>query len=74
MTSHPIDRLVLESPEVSEAADRLLAGHPAGEVRVGRPAWPVVMAAIVRRAGHPLLLVPARDEEARDLAADLQAL
>ena len=65
---------MLESPEVSEAADRLLAGHAAGEVRVGRPAWPVVMAAIARRAGHPLLLVPARDEEARDLAADLQAL
>ncbi|MBM3634349.1 MAG: transcription-repair coupling factor [Actinobacteria bacterium] len=74
MSSHPIDRLVLESSEVSEAADRLLAGHSAGEVRVGRPAWPVVMAAIARRAGHPLLLVPARDEEARDLAADLQAL
>jgi len=74
VSSHPIDRLVLESSEVSEAADRLLAGHSAGEVRVGRPAWPVVMAAIARRAGHPLLLVPARDEEARDLAADLQAL
>jgi len=59
---------------VSEAADRLLAGHPAGEIRVGRPAWPVVLAAVARRAGHPLLLVPARDEEARDLAADLQAL
>jgi transcription-repair coupling factor (superfamily II helicase) len=74
VSAHPIDRLVLESPEVLEAADRLLAGHPAGEVRVGRPAWPVVMAAIARRAGHPLLLVSARDEEARDLAADLQAL
>jgi len=74
VSSHPIDRLVLESSEVSEAADRLLAGHSAGEVRVGRPAWPVVMAAIARRAGHPLLLVPARDEEARDLAVDLQAL
>ncbi|MGB1803213.1 MAG: transcription-repair coupling factor [Miltoncostaeaceae bacterium] len=71
---HPIDRMVLESVAVAEAADRLLAGHVAGEVRVGRAAWAVLLAAIARRAGHPLLVVPARDEEARDLAADLSAL
>lgn len=71
---HPIDRMVLESAAVAEAADRLLAGHAAGEVRVGRAAWAVVLAAITRRAGHPLLVVPARDEEARDLSADLAAL
>jgi len=71
---HPIDRMVLESAAVAEAADRLLAGHAAGEVRVGRAAWAVVLAAIARRAGHPLLVVPARDEEARDLSADLAAL
>ena len=74
MSTHPLDRMVLESPEVSEAADRLLAGQPAGALRIGRPAWPVVLSAIARRAGHPLLLVPARDEEARDLATDLSAL
>ena len=71
---HPIDRMVLESAAVAEAADRLLAGRAAGEVRVGRAAWAVVLAAMVRRAGHPLLVVPARDEEARDLSADLAAL
>jgi len=71
---HPIDRMVLESAAVAETADRLLAGHAAGEVRVGRAAWAVVLAAITRRAGHPLLVVPARDEEARDLSADLAAL
>ncbi|MBL6633411.1 MAG: hypothetical protein ISP32_03330, partial [Thermoleophilia bacterium] len=74
MTLHPIDRLVLESAPVAEAADRLLAGQPAGVVRVGTPAWPVVLAAVARRAGHPLLIVPGRDEEARDLATDLTAL
>ncbi len=71
---HPIDRLVLEAAPVAEAADRLLAGQPAGVVRVGTPAWPVVLAAVARRAGHPLLIVPGRDEEARDLATDLTAL
>ncbi len=74
MTLHPIDRLVLDAPQVGEAADRLLAGQLGGVVRVGPAAWPVVLAAVARRAGHPLLIVPARDEEARDLATDLTAL
>ena len=74
MSAHPLDRLLLASPAVSEAAERLLAGQTAGALHIGRPAWPLVLAAIARRAGRPLLLVPARDEEARDLATDLGAL
>jgi transcription-repair coupling factor (superfamily II helicase) len=72
--THPLDQMVLASPPVSEAADRLLARQPAGTLRIGRPAWAVVLSAIARRAGHPLLIVPGRDEEARDLATDLSAL
>ncbi len=74
MSTTPLDQLVLASGPVGEAADRLLAGHGAGQVALGRPAWAVVIAAIARRSGRALLVVPARDEEARDLATDLGAL
>lgn len=74
MSTTALDKLVLASGPVAEAADRLLAGHSAGSVALGRPAWAVVLAAIAHRSGRPLLLVPARDEEARDLAMDLSAL
>ena len=74
MSPSPIDQLVLASGPVSEVADRLLAGHDGGRLALGRPAWAVVLAAIARRAGHPLLVVPPRHEEARDLAADLTAM
>ena len=73
MSTTSLDQLVLASGPVAEAADRLLAGHSAGNVALGRPAWAVVLAAIAHRSGRPLLLVPARDEEARDLAMDLSA-
>ncbi len=74
MSTTPLDDLVLASGPVGEAADRLRAGHGAGQVALGRPAWAVVIAAIARRSGRALLVVPARDEEARDLATDLGAL
>ncbi len=74
MSTTPLDQLVLASGPVGEAADRLLAGHGAGQLALGRPAWAVVIAAIARRSGRALLVVPARDEEARDLATDLGAL
>ncbi|MEI7793401.1 MAG: transcription-repair coupling factor [Thermoleophilia bacterium] len=74
MSTPPIDQLVLASGPVGEAADRLLAGHNAGQLSLGRPAWAVVLAALARRCGQPLLVVPARDEEARDLVTDLEAL
>ncbi|MFZ4755143.1 MAG: transcription-repair coupling factor [Miltoncostaeaceae bacterium] len=74
MSTPPLDQLVLASGPVGEAADRLLAGHSAGHLSLGRPAWAVVLAAIARRCGQPLLVVPARDEEARDLVTDLEAL
>ncbi len=74
MSMPPLDQLVLASGPVGEAADRLLAGHNAGHLSLGRPAWAVVLAALARRCGQPLLVVPARDEEARDLVTDLEAL
>jgi len=74
MSTPPLDQLVLASGPVGEAADRLLAGHNAGHLSLGRPAWAVVLAAVARRCGQPLLVVPARDEEARDLVTDLEAL
>ncbi len=74
MSTTPLDQLVLASGPVGEAADRLRAGHGAGQMALGRPAWAVVIAAIARRSGRALLVVPARDEEARDLATDLGAL
>ncbi len=74
MSTTPLDQLVLASGPVGEAADRLLAGHGTGQLVLGRPAWAVVIAAIARRSGRALLVVPARDEEARDLATDLGAL
>ncbi len=74
MSTPPLDQLVLASGPVGEAADRLLAGHNAGHLSLGRPAWAVVLAALARRCGQPLLVVPARDEEARDLVTDLEAL
>ncbi len=74
MSTPPLDQLVLASRPVGEAADRLLAGHNAGHLSLGRPAWAVVLAALARRCGQPLLVVPARDEEARDLVTDLEAL
>ncbi len=74
MSTPPLDQLVLASGPVGEAADRLLVGHNAGHLSLGRPAWAVVLAALARRCGQPLLVVPARDEEARDLVTDLEAL
>jgi transcription-repair coupling factor (superfamily II helicase) len=74
MSMPPLDQLVLASGPVGEAADRLLAGHNAGHLSLGRPAWAVVLAALARRCSQPLLVVPARDEEARDLVTDLEAL
>ena len=74
MSMPPLDQLVLASGPVGEAADRLLTGHNAGHLSLGRPAWAVVLAALARRCGQPLLVVPARDEEARDLVTDLEAL
>jgi len=74
MSTTPLDQLVLASGPVGEAADRLLAGHGAGQLALGRPAWAVVIAAIARRSERALLVVPARDEEARDLATDLGTL
>ena len=74
MSTPPLDQLVLASGPVGGAADRLLAGHNAGHLSLGRPAWAVVLAALARRCGQPLLVVPARDEEARDLVTDLEGL
>ena len=49
-------------------------GESAGRLALGRPAWPLVLAAIARHGGRPLLIVSPRDEEARDLATDLSVL
>jgi transcription-repair coupling factor (superfamily II helicase) len=69
-----IDRLILGTPPLARAAERLREGGTAGRLALGRPAWPYALAALARESGRALLAVAAEDDEARDLAAELAAL
>lgn len=68
------DRAVLASAPVAQASDRLLRGKAADTLAVPRPAWPVVLAALHRTAERPLLVVAPDDDDARQLATELEAL
>ncbi|MEW6583359.1 MAG: hypothetical protein AB1416_11435, partial [Actinomycetota bacterium] len=56
-----LDDVVLASPPVAQAADRLLRGKDGGAVAVARPAWPATLAAIHRASERPLLVVAPDD-------------
>jgi transcription-repair coupling factor (superfamily II helicase) len=66
--------LVLGPAPLASARDALAAGAPAGEVAVARPGWPLVLAALLRSGHRGLMAVVGDDEEARAIAADLEAL
>jgi transcription-repair coupling factor (superfamily II helicase) len=69
-----LDGLVLGPPALGRAAGELGSGGRAGRVHLARPGWTFTLAALARRAERPLLAVCGEDDEARDLAADLEAL
>ena len=69
-----LDALILGVPELAAAASRLATHDGAGRVAVARPAWSFVLAALARDSARALLAVCAEDDEARDLALELEAL
>ncbi|HWH14145.1 MAG TPA: transcription-repair coupling factor [Miltoncostaeaceae bacterium] len=69
-----VDDLLLGVPALGAAAEALAAGTPAGRVHLARPGWTWLVAALARRTEASLLVVCPEDDEARDLAADLEAL
>jgi transcription-repair coupling factor (superfamily II helicase) len=70
----PLERLLLAVPEVDAAAESVASARPGAELVVPRVAWPLAIAALFSAAGRSLLAVAPRDEEARDLAAEITAL
>ncbi|MCC6830195.1 MAG: transcription-repair coupling factor [Thermoleophilia bacterium] len=69
-----LEALVLGVAPMGAAAELLAGGESAGRVTLARPGWPLALAALARVAGRPLIAVCAEDDEARDLATDLEAL
>lgn len=69
-----LDALVLGPTPLASAAELLGAGGAAGRVTLARPGWALALAALARVSDRPLLAVCAEDDEARDLANDLEAL
>jgi transcription-repair coupling factor (superfamily II helicase) len=69
-----LDDLLMDVPALAGAAARLAAGSAAGRIVVARPAWSFVLAALARTTDRSLVAVCAEDDEARDLALDLEAI
>ena len=70
-----LDQIILQPRPLAAAAEHLAsAADGAPEVRVPRPAWTMLVAALHRRAQRALLVVAPTDEEARDLSIELGAL
>jgi transcription-repair coupling factor (superfamily II helicase) len=69
-----LDELIGAVPRVAAAAADLTAGVPAGRLGVARPAWSFVLADLARASGQAVLAVCPEDDEARDLALDLDAM
>jgi len=69
-----LDALLLGVPEIAQVCALRNEGARAGNLRLARPAWSFVIAAFSRSAARPLLVICAEDDEARDLAVDLEAL
>jgi len=72
--ANSLDELLMGVPALAGAAARLAVGESVGRIAVGRPAWSFVLGALARRVNRPLLAVCAEDDEARDLAIDLEAI
>ena len=69
-----VDELLLGVPALGGAASALAGGASVGRVALARPAWSFVLGALVRRVNRPLMAICAEDDEARDLAVDLEAI
>ena len=69
-----LDALVLPSATLAAAQASLAGDGRTGQLAIGRPAWPYVLAALHRSSGKAIVVVAPGDEEARDLAAELTAL
>ena len=69
-----LDEIILQPRPLAAAADHL-ASHAAGtpEIRVPRPAWTMLVAALHRRAQRALLVVAPTDEDARDISIEVAA-
>ena len=59
------DTLILEVPEVAAAVQGLDVGTRGRSIRVARPGWTWIVAAIARRADTPLLVVVPEDAPRR---------
>ncbi|MEZ5081622.1 MAG: transcription-repair coupling factor [Thermoleophilia bacterium] len=66
--------LLLGNETLAAAASAVSGGASAGVVHLARPAWPFTLAALVGPETRPILIVCPEDEEARDLAVQLEAL
>jgi len=64
----------MEVPALAGAAGRLTRGEAAGRLAVARPAWSFVLAALARATDRPLVAICPEDDEARDLALELEAI
>ena len=69
-----LDDLLMGAPELAGAAARLTAGDSAGRIAIARPAWSFVLGALARTTTRSLVAVCGEDDEARDLALDLEAI
>ncbi|MDH3724339.1 MAG: transcription-repair coupling factor [Thermoleophilia bacterium] len=69
-----LEGALLEVPEVAEAVQALSQDTAAQAIAIGRPAWPLAIATLLRALERPLLVVVPRDEEARGLASEVDAL
>ncbi len=69
-----LDAVLLDVPALAGAAAEISADHTAGRLAVARPAWSFVLAALVGATGRALIAVCPEDDEARDLAAELEAI
>lgn len=69
---NPLAQLLLGVPELAEVADALGSGSTES-VTLARPAWPSVVAALAGSTERSVVVVTARDEEARELLSELEA-
>ena len=69
-----LDALLMDVPSLAGAAAQISADRTAGRLAVARPAWSFVLAALLRTTERALIAVCPEDDEARDLALELEAI